>query len=124
MQLSNLSTYFTSYDLSLVKNVSLFPYFAKLYSSPFRVLDHMTQNIICPEFFNHELHGAKDSAAKQTSDALANPTSAMLEEVHKVGCLSFNVQGTKTQNNYIVGTFLNCFNIICCWNCPIYLNVE
>jgi len=48
------------------------------------VLDHMCQNIICPEFFEHELMRAKTLALQETSGALANPDNVLLEEAHRI----------------------------------------
>ena len=50
----------------------------------FRVLDHLTQNIICPEFFNHELIPAKKFAESQAREALSDPATLLVEEAHRV----------------------------------------
>lgn len=48
------------------------------------VLDHMTQNLICPEFFNHELHPARADALRQTGVALSDPINVLLEEANRL----------------------------------------
>ena len=49
-----------------------------------RILDHMTQNFICPEFFEHELKEATHRSLVETSNILSNPGVALLEEAHRV----------------------------------------
>ena len=44
----------------------------------------MTQNLICPEFFNHELFDAKDKALAQANAALSDPSILMMEEANRV----------------------------------------
>ena len=44
----------------------------------------MTQSMICPEFFSHELPAAVGKALSETAAALANPEIALLEEAHRV----------------------------------------
>jgi len=48
------------------------------------VLDHMTQNLVCPEFFNHELFQAKTDALHQSKVALADPANIMMEEANRL----------------------------------------
>ncbi|XP_063694494.1 cytochrome b-c1 complex subunit 2, mitochondrial-like [Bolinopsis microptera] len=48
------------------------------------VLDHMTQNLVCPEFFNHELHQAKVDALHQTGVALSDPATIVMEEANRL----------------------------------------
>jgi len=48
------------------------------------VLDHMTQNLICPEFFNHELHDAKAFALQQSADALSDPSVILMENANRL----------------------------------------
>jgi len=48
------------------------------------VLDHMTQNLICPEFFNHELFDAKSFALKQANAALSDPATLLMEEANRL----------------------------------------
>ena len=47
-------------------------------------MDHLTQNIICPEFFNHELLPAKKFAESQAAAALSDPAVILMEEAHRV----------------------------------------
>lgn len=48
------------------------------------VMDHLTQNIICPEFFNHELLPAKKFAESQAAAALSDPAVILMEEAHRL----------------------------------------
>ena len=44
----------------------------------------MTQNLVCPEFFNHELHQSKVDALHQTGVALSDPATIIMEEANRV----------------------------------------
>lgn len=48
------------------------------------ILDHMTQSLICPEFWYHELLDAKSKARAENTTAMGNASVALLEEAHKV----------------------------------------
>jgi len=48
------------------------------------ILDHMTQSLICPEFWTHEVHGAKASAAAESAKMGSNADVVLLEEAHRV----------------------------------------
>lgn len=48
------------------------------------VLDHMVQSLICPEFFNHELHTPIVRAAQTSAAELANPLNRMLDQAHQL----------------------------------------
>ena len=48
------------------------------------ILDHMTQNLVCPEFWFHEVYDAKAKATKENNSMMHNADVLLLEEAHRV----------------------------------------
>jgi len=48
------------------------------------ILDHMTQNLVCPEFWFHEVYDAKAKAAKENNSMMHNADVLLVEEAHRL----------------------------------------
>ena len=67
----------------------------------------MTQNLICPEFFNHELFDAKNKALAQANDALSDPSILMMEEANRVSynAIYSSVLYSSVSYHYLISSF-------------------